>query len=181
MKDRAMQALYLLALDPIAETLAEPNSYGFRLERSTADAIDQCHRVLSQRASAQWIFEGDIRACFDSLSHDWLVTHIPLDKAILRKWLQAGFMDKHLLLPTETGVPHKHGQSILYTSAEIIDCIAPWNGRVMGLVERCARMLTTSCVYEAYFLITTRCGFLRLFRALFPRSRALTEPTVFMR
>jgi RNA-directed DNA polymerase len=105
MKDRAMQALYLLALDPIAETLAEPNSYGFRLERSTADAIDQCHRVLSLRTSAQWIFEGDIRACFDSLSHDWLVTHIPLDKAILRKWLQAGFMDQHLLLPTETGVP----------------------------------------------------------------------------
>jgi len=65
-----MQALYLLALDPVAETLAEPNSYGFRLERSTADAIDQCHRVLSLRTSAQWIFEGDIRACFDSLSHD---------------------------------------------------------------------------------------------------------------
>jgi RNA-directed DNA polymerase len=105
MKDRAMQALYLLALDPIAETLAEPNSYGFRLERSTADAIDQCHRVLSLRTSAQWIFEGDIRACFDSLSHDWLVTHIPLDTAILRKWLQAGFMDQHLLSPTETGVP----------------------------------------------------------------------------
>jgi len=55
MKDRAMQALYLLALDPIAETLADPNSYGFRLERSTADAIDQCHRVLAQRWSAQWI------------------------------------------------------------------------------------------------------------------------------
>src|SRR5262252_9113834 len=105
MQDRAMQALYLLALDPVAETMAEPNSYGFRLERSTADAIDQCHRVLSQRASAQWIFEGDIRACFDSLSHDWLVAHIPLDTAILRKWLQAGFMDQHLFSPTETGVP----------------------------------------------------------------------------
>src|SRR5947199_6436780 len=39
---RAMQALYLLALDPIAETLADPNSYGFRLGRSTADAIEQC-------------------------------------------------------------------------------------------------------------------------------------------
>jgi hypothetical protein len=56
--------------------------------------------------------------------------------------------------------------AILYTSAEIIDCIAPWNGRVTGLVERCARMLTTSCVYEAYFLITTICRLPRLFRAL---------------
>jgi len=105
MKDRAMQALYLLALDPIAETLAEPNSYGFRLERSTADAIDQCHRILSLRRSAQWILEGDIRSCFDSFSHDWLVANIPMDKTILRTWLKAGFMDKHLLYPTEAGVP----------------------------------------------------------------------------
>ena len=105
MKDRAMQALYLLALDPIAETLEDPNSYGFRLERSPADAINQCHRVLSQRWSAQWILEGDIRSCFDSFSHDWLLAHIPMDQAILRKWLNAGFMDKHVLYPTEAGVP----------------------------------------------------------------------------
>jgi RNA-directed DNA polymerase len=105
MTDRAMQALYLLALDPIAETLTEPNSYGFRWERSTADAIDQCHRVLAQRGSAQWILEGDIRSCFARLSHDWLVAHIPTDQTIFRKWLNAGFMDKHVLHPTETGVP----------------------------------------------------------------------------
>jgi RNA-directed DNA polymerase len=47
MTDRAMQALHLLALDPVAETTADPNSYGFRKERSTADAIEQCHKVLS--------------------------------------------------------------------------------------------------------------------------------------
>jgi RNA-directed DNA polymerase len=40
MKDRAMQALYLLALDPVAETIADPNSYGFRKMRSTADATN---------------------------------------------------------------------------------------------------------------------------------------------
>ena len=104
-KDRVMQALYLLALDPIAETLADPNSYGFRLERSTADAIDQCHRVLAQRWSAQWILEGDIRSCCESFSHDWLVAHIPMDQAILRKWLKAGCMDTHVRSPTEAGVP----------------------------------------------------------------------------
>src|SRR5438094_7933593 len=68
MKDRAMQALYLLALDPIAETTADPNSYGFRKERSTADAIGQGHTVLSNRSGAKWIFEGDIKACFDPAS-----------------------------------------------------------------------------------------------------------------
>ena len=46
MTDRAMQALYLLGLDPIAETLADGHSYGFRLERCCADALDQCHKIL---------------------------------------------------------------------------------------------------------------------------------------
>src|SRR5947209_6845138 len=87
MKDRAMQALYLLALDPIAETQADPNSYGFRRERCCADAIDQTHTVLSNRGGAEWIFEADIAACFDKISHEWLEAHIPIDKAILQQWL----------------------------------------------------------------------------------------------
>lgn len=105
MKDRAMQALYLLALDPIAECQADPNSYGFRKERSTADAIDQCHTVLSNRAGAEWVLEGDIKSCFDRISHDWLVAHVPMDKAILRKWLKAGFIEKNVLRPTNEGTP----------------------------------------------------------------------------
>ena len=48
MKDRAMQALYLLALDPIAETTADPNSYGFRPERSCADALEH-HENVQER------------------------------------------------------------------------------------------------------------------------------------
>ena len=76
MRDRAMQALYLQALDPIAETMADPNSYGFRKERSTADAIGQCHIVLSNRGGARWIFEGDIKSCFDRISHEWLMAQI---------------------------------------------------------------------------------------------------------
>ena len=105
MKCRAMQALYLLALDPVAETTADPNSYGFRPQRSTADAIEQCFTALGNLQSAQWILEGDIKACFDGISHEWLLTHIPMDKAILRKWLKAGYMDKHVLHPTEEGTP----------------------------------------------------------------------------
>ena len=58
MHDRAMQALYALALQPVAETLADPNSYGFRLYRSCADAIEQCFISLSRRHSPRWILEG---------------------------------------------------------------------------------------------------------------------------
>jgi RNA-directed DNA polymerase len=100
-----MQALYLQALEPIAETTGDPNSYGFRKERSTADAIEQCFIVLGQRKSPKWILEGDIQSCFDKISHAWLLAHIPMDKTILRKWLKAGFMDHGTLYPTEAGTP----------------------------------------------------------------------------
>ncbi len=63
-----MQALYLLALDPIAETTADPHSYGFRPQRSTADAIEQCFIALGNIHTAQWILEGDIKGCFDHAS-----------------------------------------------------------------------------------------------------------------
>jgi len=105
MKCRSMQALYLLALDPVAETLADPNSYGFRPGRSTADAIEQCFNVLGKQASPQWILEGDIKGCFDAISHAWLLTHIPMEKAMLKKWLTAGYMEQHILYPTEAGTP----------------------------------------------------------------------------
>jgi RNA-directed DNA polymerase len=105
MRDRAMQALYLLALDPIAETLADPNSYGFRRERSTADAVEQCFTLLATKNKPQWILEGDIKACFDRIGHDWLLAHIPMDKGILRKWLKAGYIEKNVLRPTEEGTP----------------------------------------------------------------------------
>lgn len=105
MHDRAMQALWLLALNPAAESTADRNSYGFRPRRSTADAIEQCFKALAKRDSAQWILEGDIRGCFDNISHDWLLRHIPMDKRILRKWLQAGFIDQGIMFPTEAGTP----------------------------------------------------------------------------
>src|SRR6266566_9652765 len=79
MRDRAMQALYLLALDPVSETTADPNSYGFRRGRCTADAIEACFIALCRNDRAQWILEGDIRSCFDRISHKWLLTHIPMD------------------------------------------------------------------------------------------------------
>ena len=105
MRDRAMQALYQLALDPIAETTADRHSYGFRSKRSTADAIEQCFTVLSRKVAAKWILEADIQGCFDNISHEWLIANIPMDKDILKKWLKAGFMEGNALYDTEHGTP----------------------------------------------------------------------------
>ncbi|WP_246888905.1 group II intron reverse transcriptase/maturase [Pseudomonas chlororaphis] len=105
MTDRAMQALYLLALAPIAETTGDPNSYGFRIERSTADAMGQLFVCLSKKVSAQWILEADIQGCFDHINHDWMLANVPTDKAILRKWLKAGVIHKGQLQATDAGTP----------------------------------------------------------------------------
>lgn len=105
MKDRAMQALYLMALDPIAETTGDSHSYGFRKHRCTHDAIEQCHIVLSRSVAPEWVLEGDIKGCFDHISHDWLINNIPMDKEMLRKWLKCGYVFNDELFPTEEGTP----------------------------------------------------------------------------
>ena len=105
MTDRAMQALYLLALAPIAETTGDPNSYGFRIERCTADAMGQLFVCLSKKVSAQWVLEADIKGCFDYINHDWLIANVPTDKEILRKWLKAGVIHKGQLQATDAGTP----------------------------------------------------------------------------
>jgi RNA-directed DNA polymerase len=105
MRDRAMQALHLLALEPISETLADQHSYGFRRERSCQDAIDRCHFLLAKPSAPQWVLEGDIKGCFDHISHAWLLDKIPTDKRVLQQWLNAGFMEGKKLFPTKEGTP----------------------------------------------------------------------------
>lgn len=100
-----MQALYLLALEPISETTADHNSYGFRSTRCTTDAIGQCFITLRLKTCAQWVLEGDIKGCFDNINHEWLKANILMDKVILQTWLKAGFMDRRTFYPTETGTP----------------------------------------------------------------------------
>ncbi|KAF9370373.1 hypothetical protein CPC16_003745, partial [Podila verticillata] len=135
MIDRAQQALYLLALQPISETKADPHSYGFRPERSTADAIQQCFNVLARKCSPQWILEADIQACFEKISHNWLIEHIPTDKEILRRWLKAGYLEKQRFYPTEEGA----GQGSIISPALA-------NMTLDGLQER----LATTCGKVSY-------------------------------
>ena len=103
--DRGQQALHLLALEPVAEITADWNSYGFRVYRACRDAIGQCFCALAKRHSARWILEGDIKACFDGISHQWLRDNIPMDTKILNQWLSCGYMQDNKLFPTTAGTP----------------------------------------------------------------------------
>ena len=105
MYDRAMQSLYSLALEPIAETKSDIRSFGFRKHRSTKDACQQIFLCLSRKISAQWILEGDIKGCFDNINHQWLLANIPMERSILTQFLKAGFIYKRHLNPTTAGTP----------------------------------------------------------------------------
>jgi len=105
LRDRAMQALHALALKPIAETVGDRNSYGFREGRSCADAIGQSFCALAKSYAPVWVLEGDIKSCFDRISHKWLLANTPMDARILRQWLEAGYREKDQLFPTQQGTP----------------------------------------------------------------------------
>src|SRR5262249_37794336 len=122
--DRAMQALHLLSLDPVAETTADKNSYGFRQQRSCADAIEQAFKALSPHASTEWILEGDIRSCFDKISHDWLLAHVPMDRATLQQCLKAGYMDECVFHETAEGTPQ--GGIITPRTQSITSNLSEW-------------------------------------------------------
>ncbi len=102
---RAQQALHLQGLEPVAETRADPHSYGFRRSRGTQDAIARVFNLLARKVSAQWIFEGDIKGCFDNFGHGWIEDHVPMNRKVLRDWLKAGYVESGKLFPTEAGTP----------------------------------------------------------------------------
>ena len=116
MYDRAMQTLYAEALEPIAETRADTISFGFRKGRSAKDACEQVFNVLARKCSPTWILEGDIKGCFDNINHEWLQSHIPMDKRIMKQFLQSGFIYEGKLFPTETGSPQGGAISSLYAN-----------------------------------------------------------------
>jgi RNA-directed DNA polymerase len=113
MTDRAMQALHLQALLPVAETTADKNSYGFRPGRSTADAIGQCFLMLrgGSHSMAEWVLEGDIQGCFDNIAHEWMLRHVPTDKVVLQKMAEGGLHGKSNPLPH--GGRHATGRDYL--------------------------------------------------------------------
>ena len=153
MRDRTMQGLLLLGLGPISETLADHHSYGFRPHRNCADAIEQCFNVFGKKQSPQYILEGDIKSCFDKISHQWLLDNIPIEKGVLEKWLKSGYIEKGKLFPTNEGTPQ--GSIISPTMANMVldglqDAIdkACQTGKKRGR-QKCVDYLC-SCTYNSH-------------------------------
>jgi len=107
-KDRVYQNIVKQALEPQWEARFEPSSYGFRPKRSCHDAIANIFNVLKGNDSKRsWIFEGDFKACFDTLNHDFILKQISgfPQRSVIAKWLKAGFVDNSVFNETEEGTP----------------------------------------------------------------------------
>ena len=105
-KDRALQALVKLALEPEWEARFEPNSYGFRPGRSCHDAIEAIFKVIVQKP--KYVLDADIAKCFDRINHETLLNKLntfPTIRRQIRAWLQAGVMDGKQLFHTSEGTP----------------------------------------------------------------------------
>ncbi|MFN6438126.1 MAG: group II intron reverse transcriptase/maturase [Nostoc sp. DedSLP01] len=106
MKDRALQALVKLALEPEWEARFEPNSYGFRAGRSCHDAIQAIFNAIKQKA--KYVLDADIAKCFDRINQEALLRKLntsPTIRRQVRAWLKAGVMDGKQLFPTSEGTP----------------------------------------------------------------------------
>jgi len=141
MRDRAQQALHLLALDPVLESMSDPNSYGFRKNRSTADAMSQIFIKMSQKVSAQWVLDADIEGFFDNISQTWMLDHIRMDTSMLRKWLESGVVDRGQLVATIAGTPQ---------GGVISPALANWtlNGLESGLMAHLGAKWGTSRIWR---------------------------------
>ncbi|MBC7961172.1 MAG: group II intron reverse transcriptase domain-containing protein, partial [Vallitaleaceae bacterium] len=103
MHDRAMQSLYMMGLDPVVESMSDKTSFGFRKNRSCVDAMAQIFINLGRKSSPTWILEGDIKGCFDNISHEWLIANAPMDTNVLRKLIKSGYVYKGELFSTKSG------------------------------------------------------------------------------
>jgi RNA-directed DNA polymerase len=109
-RDRVVQASLKLVLEPIFEADFLPCSYGFRPNRRAHDAVAEVHHFASR--SYEWIVEGDIKACFDEISHTALMNRVRDrvgDKrvlALVKAFLKAGILDEgSRLIGINAGTP----------------------------------------------------------------------------
>ena len=105
-QDRVAQAIIKNALEPSWEARFESNSYGFRPGRSCHDALQQCH-IRLRGGHDKWALDADIKGAFDNIDHQFLINtigNVP-GKELIKQWLKAGYVEKEIFHPTESGTP----------------------------------------------------------------------------
>jgi RNA-directed DNA polymerase len=114
-----MQALLVLALDPVIDATADIHSYGFRKGRSSAHAMGRIRHILDKDHGPQWVLEADIAKCFDRISHEFVMKRLAkvsciTGQQLIRKFLTDRIYEvgKRSFIPQEG--PRKEGLYLLY-------------------------------------------------------------------
>ena len=154
MYDRAMQALWAMALDPVAEVRADRFSFGFRRGRSAKDACARLFVCLSRASSPQWVLEGDIKGCFDNISHEWLMRNVPMDKAVMAQFLRAGFMEQGRWHETAAGTPQGGVISPIYCNLALDGMERLLDERFAPSGRRKSSNKVNACRYADDFVVT---------------------------
>ena len=109
LRDKIVQEAIRMALEPIFEVEFHENSYGFRPNRNTHQAIFRCQQLM--RAKFSWVIEGDVKACFDEISHK-AIMEVLREKIhdnnfldLIKRFLEAGMQVDGVVQPTVKGVP----------------------------------------------------------------------------
>jgi RNA-directed DNA polymerase len=148
--DRTVQASLKLVLEPIFEADFKPCSYGFRPKRRAQDAIAEIHFFGTPVRNYEWVFEADIKACFDEIDHTALMGRVRRrigDRRVLglvKAFLKSGILGEDGVdRTTITGTPqgglcaaaHKppYEQCWVMGSAQALLLVA-----TVAVVERCA-------------------------------------------
>jgi RNA-directed DNA polymerase len=107
-KDRCVQEIFRLVLDPAIDTLSDPDSYGFRPFRNCHMALGRVQKTLIKNTARKTVIDADIKGFFNNINHEWIIKNFPFPlncEHILKEWLKAGILEKGQLEFNDIGVP----------------------------------------------------------------------------
>lgn len=104
MNDRAMQILHSYALEPVAEAWADRKSFAFRKGRTHLDAHACLWDNLCDETCPEWVLLADVENYYETISHDWLMRNIPMNKRVLKEFLKSGVCFNGEIFPTDVGI-----------------------------------------------------------------------------
>ncbi len=105
--DRAMHDLFRMLMEPICEPLYDRRLFSSRTGRSLSDAASEVQRLLSDESAPEWVVRCDVKSFYDTMSHEWLLDNIPMDRDVLEQFLKAPRVDQGRGKPMvpKAGVP----------------------------------------------------------------------------
>ncbi len=141
-RDRLVQEALRMVLEPIYESHFLPCSHGFRPGHSTMTAISQIQRLCSEAGKYFWIVEGDIKGCFDNISHEKLI-HVIRKRiaderllALIWAFLKAGYLEEEILHTPKMGTPQGGIASPLLANAYLHEMDRYWQERYNSMSTR---------------------------------------------